>query len=144
MAIWISIMIEIILVLNLLVYVYGETGFWFASTKIFTITGLTFFSFFLFCGGIQGQQIRDFHYWNNLGAIYKYLVGGVGGKIYQLCSRSYRRSDASRPLVGDVDCLGRRDAIASSQSSKYGKKVHLENPDLVYWWYLVNWSNLPR
>ncbi|KAJ5701938.1 hypothetical protein N7488_009486 [Penicillium malachiteum] len=81
-AVWISILIVLILVINLLpVAVYGEGEFWFVVIKIITITGLLFLSFIYFCGGVPGQIHRGFHYWYDPGAINHYLVGGSGGYV---------------------------------------------------------------
>ncbi|KAJ6008211.1 hypothetical protein N7540_012187 [Penicillium herquei] len=81
-AVWISILIVLIIAVNLLpVAVYGESEFWFVVIKILTITGLLFFSFIYFCGGVPGQTHRGFHYWYDPGAINHYLVGGSGGYV---------------------------------------------------------------
>ncbi|KAF2716140.1 hypothetical protein K431DRAFT_236038 [Polychaeton citri CBS 116435] len=81
-AVWITIMIIVILLLNVLpVHFYGETEFWFVSIKVLTLIGLLSFSFILFCGGVSGQEHRGFHYWNDPGFINEYLVPGPGGQV---------------------------------------------------------------
>lgn len=78
---WITILILVILGLNLLpVQVYGETEFWFASIKVFTMIGLLILSFVLFWGGGPNQHgILGFHYWKDPGATNTWLVGGSAG-----------------------------------------------------------------
>ena len=61
---------------------YGETEFWFASIKVFTILGLLILSFVLFWGGGPGQHgVLGFHYWKDPGATGTWLVGGAAGKF---------------------------------------------------------------
>lgn len=51
-AVWISVMIVVIVGLNVLpVRFYGETEFWFASTKVIMMLGLIIVSIVLFFGG---------------------------------------------------------------------------------------------
>ena len=59
---------------------YGETEFWFASIKVFTIIGLLLLSFILFWGGGPHQNgILGFRYWKDPGAANTWLVdGGIG------------------------------------------------------------------
>ncbi|OJJ00891.1 hypothetical protein ASPVEDRAFT_592630 [Aspergillus versicolor CBS 583.65] len=75
LAVWITIMIVVIVVLNYCpVGVYGETEFWFASIKIITLIGLLLLSFILFWGGGPDRQRLGFHYWKDPGAMNAYLV----------------------------------------------------------------------
>ncbi|KAL4919040.1 amino acid permease/ SLC12A domain-containing protein [Aspergillus aurantiobrunneus] len=75
LAVWITIMLVVIVVLNYLpVAVYGETEFWFAGIKIITLIGLLLLSFILFWGGGPNRQRLGFHYWKDPGAMNTYLV----------------------------------------------------------------------
>ena len=61
---------------------YGETEFWFASIKVFTIIGLLLLSFILFWGGGPEQHgILGFRYWKDPGATNTWLVDGATGKF---------------------------------------------------------------
>ncbi|KAL3440193.1 amino acid permease/ SLC12A domain-containing protein [Aspergillus insuetus] len=78
-AVWISIMLVVIVLLNYLpVGVYGETEFWFAGIKIITLIGLLILSFILFWGGGPNRQRLGFHYWKDPGAMNTYLVTSNG------------------------------------------------------------------
>lgn len=79
--VWITVFIIVIVGLNFLpVKFYGESEFWFASIKVFTIIGLLLLSFILFWGGGPEQHgILGFHYWKDPGATSTWLVGGSVG-----------------------------------------------------------------
>ncbi|KFY42182.1 hypothetical protein V494_02547 [Pseudogymnoascus sp. VKM F-4513 (FW-928)] len=81
--VWITVFIIVIVVLNFLpVQYYGETEFWFASIKVFTIIGLLMLSFILFWGGGPQQDgVLGFHYWKDPGATNTWLVGGSTGRF---------------------------------------------------------------
>ncbi|OBT82755.1 hypothetical protein VE02_09110 [Pseudogymnoascus sp. 03VT05] len=81
--VWITVFIIVIVTLNFLpVQYYGETEFWFASIKVFTIIGLLILSFILFWGGGPGQNgVLGFHYWKEPGATNTWLVGGSPGRF---------------------------------------------------------------
>ncbi|KAE8153326.1 amino acid permease/ SLC12A domain-containing protein [Aspergillus avenaceus] len=84
-AVWITIMLIVIVVLNFLpVGVYGETEFWFASIKIITLVGLLILSFILFWGGGPNRQRLGFHYWKDPGVMNTYLVSGDAGRFVGL------------------------------------------------------------
>ena len=79
-AVWITVMLVVVIVLNLLpVSVYGEVEFWFASLKVITIIGLLILSFILFWWGGPGNPRLGFHYWKEPGAINHYLLTGPAG-----------------------------------------------------------------
>ncbi|KAI2618731.1 amino acid permease/ SLC12A domain-containing protein [Hypoxylon sp. NC1633] len=81
-AAWITIMLVVIVALNLLpVKFYGESEFWFASIKVFTIIGLLILSVVLFFGGGPTHTRLGFWYWQDPGAAKEYLVGGAGGRF---------------------------------------------------------------
>ncbi|KAI1779646.1 amino acid permease/ SLC12A domain-containing protein [Hypoxylon cercidicola] len=81
-AAWITIMLVVIVALNFCpVKVYGESEFWFASIKVFTIIGLLVLSVVLFFGGGPDHTRLGFWYWQNPGATNEYLVGGAGGRF---------------------------------------------------------------
>ncbi|KAI1407035.1 amino acid permease/ SLC12A domain-containing protein [Hypoxylon sp. FL1857] len=81
-AVWITIMLVVIVALNFFpVKVYGESEFWFASIKVFTIIGLLILSVVLFFGGGPDHTRLGFWYWQDPGATKEYLVGGAGGRF---------------------------------------------------------------
>ncbi|KAI1104092.1 amino acid permease/ SLC12A domain-containing protein [Jackrogersella minutella] len=81
-AVWITIMLVVIVVLNFLpVKFYGESEFWFASVKVFAIIGLLILSVVLFFGGGPDHTRLGFWYWQDPGATKEYLVGGAGGRF---------------------------------------------------------------
>ncbi|EAW11005.1 proline permease PrnB [Aspergillus clavatus NRRL 1] len=84
-AVWITIMLVIIVLLNFMpVAAYGETEFWFASIKILTLIGLLILSFILFWGGGPNRQRLGFHYWKDTGAMNEYLAQGAAGRFVGL------------------------------------------------------------
>lgn len=85
LAVWISIMLVVIVLLNFLpVRFYGETEFWFSGIKIITLIGLLLLSFILFWGGGPNRQRLGFHYWKESGAMNTYLVAGDAGRFVGL------------------------------------------------------------
>ncbi|KAI6090138.1 amino acid permease/ SLC12A domain-containing protein [Hypoxylon rubiginosum] len=81
-AAWITIMLVVIIAMNFFpVKVYGESEFWFASIKVFTIIGLLILSVVLFFGGGPDHTRLGFWYWQNPGATKEYLVEGAGGRF---------------------------------------------------------------
>ncbi|KAF2810227.1 histidine permease [Mytilinidion resinicola] len=86
-AVWITIMIVVIVGLNALpVSFYGETEFWFASTKVVMMMGLILLSFILFWGGGPNHDRLGFRYWKHPGAANTYLAGGDKGRFLALLS----------------------------------------------------------
>ncbi|KAH8658436.1 amino acid permease/ SLC12A domain-containing protein [Xylariales sp. PMI_506] len=86
-AVWITVMIVVVVVLNLLpVSVYGETEFYFASLKIITIIGLLFLSFILFWWGGPGNPRLGFHYWKDPGSFNTYILDGTKGYVVSFWS----------------------------------------------------------
>lgn len=81
-AVWITIMLVVIVMLNLCpVKFYGESEFWFASIKVFAIIGLLILSVVLFFGGGPDHTRLGFWYWQDPGATKEYLVQGAGGRF---------------------------------------------------------------
>ena len=81
-AVWLTIMIIVIVVLNFApVRYYAETEFWFASLKVIMITGLLILSFILFWGGGPSRDRLGFRYWKDPGAAKPYVVSGSGGYV---------------------------------------------------------------
>ncbi|KAI1767297.1 amino acid permease/ SLC12A domain-containing protein [Hypoxylon sp. FL1150] len=81
-AAWITIMLVVIVALNSFpVKIYGESEFWFASIKVFTIIGLLILSVVLFFGGGPNHTRLGFWYWQDPGATKEYLVDGAGGRF---------------------------------------------------------------
>lgn len=86
-AVWITIMIIVIVALNALpVQFYGETEFWFASTKVIMMIGLLMLSFILFWGGGPSRDRLGFRYWQNPRAANEYLETGNLGRFLALLS----------------------------------------------------------
>jgi len=84
-AVWITIMIVVIVGLNSLpVSFYGETEFWFASTKVIMMMGLLLLSVVLFFGGGPNHDRLGFRYWKNPGAANEYLRTGDLGRFLAL------------------------------------------------------------
>ena len=80
-AAWITIFIIVIVGLNLFpVGVYGETEFWFASTKVIMMIGLLILSCVLFWGGGPTHQRLGFHYWRDPGPVNTWLETGDAGR----------------------------------------------------------------
>lgn len=80
--VWITILLFVIVALNCFpVKVYGETEFWFASLKVFTLIGLLILSVILFWGGRPSHQRLGFHYWKDPGATKEYLANGAAGRF---------------------------------------------------------------
>ncbi|KAI0159697.1 amino acid permease/ SLC12A domain-containing protein [Xylariaceae sp. FL1272] len=86
-AVWITILIIVPVILNLLpVSVYGETEFYFASLKVITIIGLLLLSFILFWWGGPGNARLGFSYWENPGAFNPYILEGSRGYVVSFWS----------------------------------------------------------
>ncbi|KAF2454953.1 histidine permease [Lineolata rhizophorae] len=86
-AVWITIMLVVIVGLNALpVRFYGETEFWFASTKVIMMIGLLMLSFILFWGGGPKRDRLGFRYWQHPGAANTYLESGDLGRFLALLS----------------------------------------------------------
>ncbi|KAH7107279.1 dicarboxylic amino acid permease [Auriculariales sp. MPI-PUGE-AT-0066] len=82
MAIWMSIFIVFIFVINLLgVRVFGELEFWFSSLKVLTLIGLLFMSIIIDLGGNPHHDRIGFRYWNPPdGPMGTYLEKKIGGE----------------------------------------------------------------
>ncbi|ORY65126.1 putative proline-specific permease [Pseudomassariella vexata] len=81
-AVWLTIVGVLIILLNCLpVRFYGETEFWFASTKVIGIVGLLIMTVVLFFGGGPKHEPLYFKHWNNPGPVNEYLVEGAAGRL---------------------------------------------------------------
>lgn len=81
-AVWISILLLVILILNLCpVRIYGEAEFYFASIKLVTITGLIILGVVLFFGGGPNHDRLGFRYWKDGNAFKQHLVKGDTGRF---------------------------------------------------------------
>nr|AXS58668.1 putative proline-specific permease homeolog b [Epichloe coenophiala] len=80
-AVWISIVLVVILLLNIIaVGFFGEAEFWFASIKLITIMGLIILGVVIFFGGAPDQDgVLGFHYWKDPGSFIDYKVAGPAG-----------------------------------------------------------------
>lgn len=81
-AVWITLILVVVIGLNSFpVKIYGETEFWFASTKVIAILGLLILSVALFFGGGPSHEPLYFSFWTNPGAANTYLVEGSSGYL---------------------------------------------------------------
>lgn len=79
-AVWISIIIFVVIVLNLFaVSWYGEAEFIFASIKVITIIGLLILALVLDLGGGPNHDRLGFRYWNDPGVMKEYIGHGSTG-----------------------------------------------------------------
>lgn len=81
-AVWITIVLVVMLLLNIIaVQFFGEAEFWFASIKLIAIIGLIILGIVIFFGGGPDQHhVRGFYYWDNPGAFvqFKDVAGSTG------------------------------------------------------------------
>ncbi|KAF3992331.1 hypothetical protein FT663_01168 [Candidozyma haemuli var. vulneris] len=81
-AVWISILLGLMLLLNVLpVQFFGEAEFFFASIKIFAITGLIILGIVLFFGGGPNKDMLGFRHWADGNAFHDHLVDGATGRF---------------------------------------------------------------
>ncbi|KAM3122590.1 hypothetical protein CJJ07_005087 [Candidozyma auris] len=81
-AVWISILLGAMLILNLMpVQFYGEAEFIFAGIKLLAITGLIILGVVLFFGGGPNHDRLGFRYWKNGNALHPHLTGGDTGRF---------------------------------------------------------------
>lgn len=81
-AVWITVVLVIILLLNIVaVSFFGEAEFWFASIKLITITGLIILGVVLFFGGGPTNHPLYFNYWDDPGAFKEYMAPGATGRF---------------------------------------------------------------
>lgn len=79
-ALWISICLLIVVVINFLgAGVYGECEFWFASIKVLTITGLIILGIIITAGGGPDHVHHGFEYWRNPGPFTQF--SGITGTL---------------------------------------------------------------
>lgn len=81
-AVWITIVLVIILLLNVIaVSFFGEAEFWFASIKLITILGLILLGIVLFFGGGPNHDRLGFRFWQHPGAFKEYQAPGATGRF---------------------------------------------------------------
>lgn len=81
-AVWISIILVGILLLNLCpVKAYGEAEFYFAGIKLLAITGLIILGIILFFGGGPSHDRLGFRYWKHGHAFSEHLTSGSTGRF---------------------------------------------------------------
>lgn len=81
-AVWISILLALMLILNLCpVQYYGEAEFIFAGIKLLAITGLIILGIVLFFGGGPNHDRLGFRYWKHGNAFHQHLTGGDTGRF---------------------------------------------------------------
>ncbi|CAH0042244.1 unnamed protein product [Clonostachys rhizophaga] len=81
-AVWISIILVLVVILNIFaVSVYGEAEFIFASIKVITIVGLLIMTFVVMLGGNPQHRRLGFTYWVEPGPMKEYLVAGTTGRF---------------------------------------------------------------
>jgi yeast amino acid transporter len=81
-AVWITVFLVTIVILNLLpVKYYGEAEFWFAGLKVILIVGLIMLSIVLFFGGGPSGDRLYFGYWRHPGAAKELAYTGGTGRF---------------------------------------------------------------
>ncbi|KAI4132314.1 MAG: hypothetical protein LQ338_000775 [Usnochroma carphineum] len=81
-AVWITIILAVIILLNVFVVSwYGESEFWFASIKIIGIIGLIILGIVLFFGGGPNHDRLGFRYWQRPGAFIPFAASGDTGRF---------------------------------------------------------------
>jgi amino acid transporter len=86
-AVWITLIMALVIVLNIwVVSVYGEAKFIFASVKILTIFGLLIMAFIVTLGGGPNHDRIGFKFWRRPGAMKEYDSTGHTGRFLGLFS----------------------------------------------------------
>ncbi|CAK7562458.1 MAG: hypothetical protein SEPTF4163_000303 [Sporothrix epigloea] len=86
-AVWISILLVLVVLLNIIaVSIYGEAEFIFSSIKIVTIIGLLLMAFIVMLGGNPHHQRIGFYNWKHPGAMLEYDGTGSTGRFLGLFS----------------------------------------------------------
>lgn len=81
-AFWLTLIAVVMIAINCFpVKVYGETEFWFASTKVIAIVGLIFLTVILFFGGGPTGHPLWFSNWTNPSPTKEYIVEGAAGRL---------------------------------------------------------------
>lgn len=81
-AVWISIFLVLLLVLNMSpVKYFGETEFYFGGIKLISLTGLIILGIVLFFGGGPNHDRLGFRYWKHDNAFHEHLTGGSTGRF---------------------------------------------------------------
>ncbi|EGR46158.1 amino acid transporter [Trichoderma reesei QM6a] len=84
-AVWISIILVLIFIFNLIdVGIFGEVEFVFSCVKIVALVGLLILSLVIDLGGGPTHDRLGFRYWNNPGAMVEYIVSGDTGRFLGL------------------------------------------------------------
>ncbi|KAL6825168.1 amino acid permease/ SLC12A domain-containing protein [Trichoderma camerunense] len=84
-AVWISIILVLIFIFNLIdVGVFGEVEFVFSCIKIVALVGLLILSLVIDLGGGPTHDRLGFRYWKNPGAMVEYIVSGDTGRFLGL------------------------------------------------------------
>lgn len=109
-AVWISIMLAAIVVLNSTpVRVYGETEFIMGSIKLTTIVGLILLMFIIMLGGGPNHDRTGFRYWIDPGPMLGYLEPGALGrflaffKVFIQATFSYGGSEMVVVAAGETE-----------------------------------------
>ncbi|RLV94830.1 putative proline-specific permease put4 [Spathaspora sp. JA1] len=80
-ALWVTLLFCLMLGLNLIsVKFFGESEFWFASLKLFALTGLIILGIVLFFGGGPNHDRLGFRYWKD-GAFKEHIATGPTGQF---------------------------------------------------------------
>jgi amino acid transporter len=61
--------------------VYGEVEFFFATLKILLVVGIIIMGLVIDLGGVPGQEIIGFRYWDNPGPFVEYIASGSWGSF---------------------------------------------------------------
>lgn len=81
-AVWITIVIIVVVLLNIIaVSIFGEAEFVFSIVKLTTMIGLLILSLVIDLGGAPAQDRLGFHYWMDPGAMNEYIGTGATGRF---------------------------------------------------------------
>ncbi|GFP59569.1 probable proline-specific permease put4 [Trichoderma asperellum] len=84
-AVWISIILVLIFIFNLIdVGIFGEVEFVFSCVKIVALVGLLVLSLVIDLGGGPTHDRLGFRYWHNPGAMVEYIASGDTGRFLGL------------------------------------------------------------
>lgn len=89
-AVWITIFGLLLIASNsILVRIYGELEFFFASLKILLIVGVNIMALVIVCGGGPDHHTYGFQYWRRPGPLVQYLgiEGSTGRFLGEFCKR---------------------------------------------------------
>lgn len=100
-AVWITIFGLLLIASNsILVRIYGELEFFFASLKILLIVGVNIMALVIVCGGGPDHHTYGFQYWRRPGPLVQYL--GIEGSTGRFLGEFFFEK---RMVLGLIDLL---------------------------------------